>query len=417
MKKLTIIIFFILIMTPAAAKASFSFDYILSEKISEYGIFSDGSGILYAGETSFENRVSLFTVRAAESEIICEAYDNADGIQLTDSLSFRYGQNGGFRLGIVNKNGKDFIVFSSNGHDRLFTMQNDTFTETEPFEYGSVTYIAGCKNGAVTAYMPSENVQLFLNTLKEDTIAQYPFVNKVSTVSAEEAARIKTTLTACADVMSFDINNYDYDSFFKYVLYTHKNFRLLTDIDPMSGGSSSMGYNNVSIVSSDFIDYVMEKVFRVTPEKPPVNNLLSRGFCYGNGYYYYTGGFDAYFATEIGDLIGVYDIGGNVIFVIFSDIYYENSSKTQEYSFAVLQKTDGGYSLLRLGMGETLPSAEEVREYSPLSSYGSLSRATASPKNGVTAEKVILPFLLIVTAAAIIGLIYAVMAFINPRRK
>ena len=130
-------------------------------------------------------------------------------------------------------------------------------------------------------------------------------------------------LSACADLMSFDIKNYDYDTIFKYVLYTHQNFKVLTDIDPMTGSSSSLGYNNVSIAGSSFIDYIMENILRISPEKPPVNNLLNRGFCYSGGYYYYTGGFDVFFSTEIKDIIGIYDLGGNAVYIVFSDIYTE----------------------------------------------------------------------------------------------
>jgi hypothetical protein len=126
--------------------------------------------------------------------------------------------------------------------------------------------------------------------------------------------------------MRFNIRNYDYDKLFKYVLYTHKNFQILTDIPADTGNSSNLGYNNVKLVNSDYIDYIMTRVFRITPEKPPVNELLERGFCYNDGYYYYIGGFGVYFATKIVDIKGVYDIGGGVTFVIFSDIYYESDT-------------------------------------------------------------------------------------------
>ena len=151
----------------------------------------------------------------------------------------------------------------------------------------------------------------------DEIIADYPFTNRVNELSVSEKQEITKTLTACADVMRFNIRNYDYDKLFKYVLYTHKNFQILT-------------------VNSDYIDYIMTRVFRITPEKPPVNELLERGFCYNDGYYYYIGGFGVYFATKIVDIKGVYDIGGGVTFVVFGDIYYEGDTRTPEYSFAIL---------------------------------------------------------------------------------
>ncbi len=406
------------IYTPAAL-ASPSFDSVLSEKIKEYGIFGGDDGIVYAGEKNFENRRSLFIVRVTETSFVCEVYDDVDGIQLTDSIEFSFKTDGSCGLAAVKKNGADFIMFSSDSKTsgEYFTLQNDAFTKVNPGGYDSIIYIASGEKGKITAHVKSSEVQRFLNSLKEDTIAGYPFSNKVNTIPAEDAEMIRTTLTACADVMKFDIKNYDYDSFFKYVLYTHNNFRILTDIDPMTGNSSSLGYNNVSIVSSDFIDWVIENVFRVAPEKPPVNSLTSRGFCYGGGYYYYTGGFNAYFGTDVRELECVYDLGGGVTFVVFSDIYYENDSETPEYSFAVLQKTDGKYSVLRLGMGENLPSADEVKKYSPLSSYGSMTWGSDLADNGKTpGNGLLLPLILLVIAVGIVSFVCSVIALVKMRK-
>lgn len=422
MKKLILFVFLILIFMPAAAFASPSYDMVLSEKISEYGVFSGGQGIVYAEEKSFENRGSLFLVRITDYSIDCEVYDDADGIQLTDSIEFPYADSDACKIAVVKKDGADFVMFSavsgSKTVNQFFTLQNDAFTQVQDFDYDAITYIAGYENGKIVTYVSTVNVYHFLNSLKEETIAEYPFTNKINTITAEEAAKIKTTLTACADIMSFDIKDYDYDTLFKYVLYTHQNFQILTDIPSGSGNSSSLGYNNVSIVKSDFIDYIMEKLFRITPEKPPVNNLLSRGFCYSDGYYYYTGGFNVYFATEVLDLVGVYDMGGGVTFVVFSDIYYENDTQTPEYSFAVLQKTGETYSLLRLGMGENLPSQEEVKKYAPFSSYGSINWSNTAVENDETSNGgELLPILLLIISVGTVGFICAVVALIKQRRR
>lgn len=407
-----------LLYTPAAL-ASSSFDSVLSEKINEYGIFGGESGIVYADEKNFENRSSLFVVRVTDTSFVCEAYDNADGIQLTDSIEFSFKKDSSCRLAAVKKDGADLIMFSSGQKtsDEYFTLQNDSFTKVNPDGYDSIIYIVSRRQNKITSHVEPEAVRRFLNSLKEDTIAGYPFSNKVNTIPAEDAEKIKTTLAACADVMKFDIKNYDYDSFFKYVLYTHNNFAILTDIDPMTGNSSSLGYNNVSIVSSDFIDWIMENVFRITPEKPPVNSLTSRGFCYSGGYYCYTGGFDVYFGTKIMELEGVYDLGGGVTFAVFSDIYYENGSETPEYSFAVLQKTNEQYSVLRLGMGENLPPADEVKKYSPLSSYGSMKwDADSADKSKTLSDRLLLPLLLLVIAVGIVGFACSVVALIKTRK-
>lgn len=252
----------------------------------------------------------------------------------------------------------------------------------------------------------------------DEIIADYPFTNRVNELSVSEKQEITKTLTACADVMRFNIRNYDYDKLFKYVLYTHKNFQILTDIPADTGNSSNLGYNNVKLVNSDYIDYIMTRVFRITPEKPPVNELLERGFCYNDGYYYYIGGFGIYFATEIVDIKGVYDIGGGVTFVIFSDIYYEGNTRTPEYSFAILQNTENGYSLMRLGMGEDLPTSDEVRLYSPFKTYNEMNWNINNVDNNnddFVKSYISIPILLLVISLGLIGLTACIVALVKRK--
>lgn len=253
----------------------------------------------------------------------------------------------------------------------------------------------------------------------DEIIADYPFTNRVNELSVSEKQEITKTLTACADVMRFNIRNYNYDKLFKYVLYTHKNFQILTDIPADTGNSSNLGYNNVTLVNSDYIDYIMTRVFRITPEKPPVNELLERGFCYNDGYYYYIGGFGVYFATKIVDIKGIYDIGGGVTFVIFSDIYYESDTRTPEYSFAILQNTENGYSLMRLGMGENLPTSDEVRLYSPFKTYNEMNWNINNVDNNNDVDFVksyiSIPILLLVISLGLIGLTACIAALVKRK--
>lgn len=252
----------------------------------------------------------------------------------------------------------------------------------------------------------------------DEIIADYPFRNRVNELSVSEKQEITKTLTACADVMRFNIRNYNYDKLFKYVLYTHKNFQILTDIPADTGNSSNLGYNNVTLVNSDYIDYIMTRVFRITPEKPPVNELLERGFCYNDGYYYYIGGFGIYFATEIVDIKGIYDIGGGVTFVVFNDIYYEGDTRTPEYSFAILQNTENGYSLMRLGMGEDLPTSDEVRLYSPFKTYNEMNwNINNVDNNDVDFVKsyISIPILLLVISLGLIGLTACIVALVKRK--
>lgn len=252
----------------------------------------------------------------------------------------------------------------------------------------------------------------------DEIIADYPFRNRVNELSVSEKQEITKILTACADVMRFNIRNYDYDKLFKYVLYTHKNFQILTDIPADTGNSSNLGYNNVKLVNSDYIDYIMTRVFRITPEKPPVNELLERGFCYNDGYYYYIGGFGVYFATKIVDIKGIYDIGGGVTFVVFNDIYYEGDTRTPEYSFAILQNTENGYSLMRLGMGEDLPTSDEVQLYSPFKTYNEMNWNINNVDNNnddFVKSYISIPILLLVISLGLIGLTACIAALVKRK--
>lgn len=243
-----------------------------------------------------------------------------------------------------------------------------------------------------------------------------PYENILASLDETEKSTIKATVSACADLMSFDINNYDYDTVFKYLLFSHQNFKLLTDIDPTSSHSSSLGGGNVSLVSGDFIDYIMENVLCIPPEKPPVNNLLTRGFCYTGGYYYYNVGFDVSFSTAIGELKGVYDLGDSKIYVVFSDTYTEGDTKSNEESFAVLKNNGGYYSLLRLGMGETLLSGSELGKY-VRSEEDTDTNSLGDTKLPLTKNTVLLIVMVVIFLIGAVGLSCALIALTRTKRR
>lgn len=421
MKKLLILSAVILILTPLTAFASPQFDRILSEKLSDIGVYDGNGGIVYADKKNFQGNESLFIAEIKSDGFECQVYDDTDGIQLTDTLLLPLGINS--QLSVACADGTDYILFTSHENSKnitkCYTLENDAFFISDVSEFNTKTLIADVKNGRVISRVDSSYVYQFLKQLKEDTVAGYTMSDKLNILPESEIETMKRTVTSCADIMHFDIKDYDYDTLFKYILYTHKNFCLLTDIEPLSGNSSSFGYNNVSLVNSDFIDFVMENVFRITPDKPPVNNLVSRGFCYSNGYYFYTGGFDVYFSTQILDIEGVYDLGGNVYFVVFSDIYNENNVSKPEYSFAVLQKTENGYSLLRLGMGEILPSQSEIYVYSPFSAHHNIKWTHSSDPTASKApltENFWLPVLFIVISVGIVGFVCSMIILVKSRK-
>ena len=114
----------------------------------------------------------------------------------------------------------------------------------------------------------------------------------------------------------------------------------------------------------------------------------------------------------------MYDLGGGVTFVVFSDIYYEGDTKTPEYSFAVLQKTDSSYYLLRLGMGESLPSQAEIREYSPFSARpDSVWNTPKKSAEGTLKDRLLLPLLLLIISVGMVGLACSIAVLVKMRKK
>ena len=417
MRKITAFACFFVVFLFTSALAANSFESALADKISEYGVYNGKEGVIYADTIEFET-LSLLTVTAEGSDIRCEVYDDTDGLQLTDTLTLSCTGARACRLLTVKSGGKNFLMFSRGSENEFYTIENDAFITLPVTDYYPAAAIAASENGKITMLSEENSVYNFLNRLKAEHIKSYAFTNKINSLQAEERVKIKTTLSACADIMRFDIKNYDYDTLFKYILYTHKNFRVLTDIDPESAESSALGYNSVHLVSAEFIDYIMENVFRLNAEKPPVNSLVTRGFCYNNGFYLYSGGFDMYYATDISELIATYDLGGNVVYVIFSDMYYEGDTKTPEYSFALLQKTGESYSLLRLGMGEALLSEDEVKAYSPFSVYGGSiwERDKKMPDTPEKKSEALFAVFLSVIAIGTVGLICSVIVLLKLRK-
>lgn len=239
----------------------------------------------------------------------------------------------------------------------------------------------------------------------------YAYDDIRASVGDEETKQIRTFLAACADITSFDINDYSYDTLFKYVLYTYDNFRVLTDIEPAASSSGAPGQGGVRLVSSEYIDYIMNTVFHITPEKPPQRALTERGFCYSNGFYLYTGGFKTYFSTEIKELDSIYDLGGDTLLIVFSDIYTEGTAQNYEKSFAVIRRAGNGYSLLRLGMGEEPPEPDDMLAYAPFS-YTPPTPVPAQSK----AFTVFLPVLLLVCALGLCGTAICVILIVRAKK-
>lgn len=397
----------------SAHAASLDFDIVLDSEINEHGAFDGISGIVYADLERFENSDALFIAGIENNTLYCKLFDDIDGIQCTDILSIPVGGSGSYTMSLVTDGELSYIMLNSSinsvSSTEIFTVECDAFTRTSKSGYKLVKTIMGYSGGQCISYCDTQNVYHFLNSLKENRISLYSFTDEINTTDDTTKINIKNTISACADIMHFDIADYDYDELMKYVLNTNKNFQILTALSP---GENSDDSDNIGLVNSDYIDYILTNTFRLTPVHPTVDSLVSRGFCYDNGYYYYKKAFNTYYSTEIYDIRHIYDAGSGVKFIIFTDIYRQLAKAIPEYSFAVVQTSDdSSCSLLRIGMGEILPSEDDILAYSR-------PAATDSPaENSKAIYNTDLRMGIMLLTIGIIGLLFAFFIVIRQKTR
>jgi hypothetical protein len=418
LKKLFFAIILLILSSCRSVFAS-EYDKALSNQIKELGIFDGSAGIAYASIEHFsESSDVLFIAHIAENEIICEIYSDLDGLHQTDLIKFPCADFNSVRVSLAHQNNKSFLtvktVQGNSQNTDFFTVTDDRFQQISPVVYNSIAHAVSYENQRFTVYSDSREIYNFLKSLKLSKINSSKLTNRVSVISSSERENILSLLAACADVMNFDKKSYDYDRLMKYILATHKNFAELIGFGSNSSSAeNALGVDNISMVSSDYIDCILTSVFGITPEHPPVNALVDKGYCYSNGIYYYKNIFNTYFYTDILDLTAVYELGGGVYYVIFSDIYFENNITIPEYSFAIIRKSAAlPYSLIRIGMGENLLDENEILEYSPQQAFQNPNWITPSPdfvKSDAPITSLILIIVIILgSVMLIIGVIFII---------
>ena len=366
MKKLlirTAFFAFMILLLPGVCKAArakvYELDAALEAAIREYGVFDGKSGIFYASAERFEGASALFTAFFSDGEIGFAVFDCHDGLQTADKLSFPVGGKNTYTLSLTSAGTETAVVLTTNKTDETFVLRCDSFVKTENPPSGKIR-LAVCKNGRLT--LPREpNVYVLMKRLRAARIADSKYYNAVNDAGAETRREITELLSSCADVMRFDANAPDIDALMISVMNTHSNFTVPPKIkaQTLDGGA-------VGAVSAEFIDYIIGNVFGCTPPTPLPNELARRGFCCYNGRYYYKKPYNVPFSTEILDITALYELGGGVYYAAFSDVYHRGSEEVEEYSFAVVDMSEGGGGrVLRLGMGETPLSDAEIASYAP----------------------------------------------------
>ena len=377
---LSILIFSMLAVSANTADASHEeFSNILNDAISERGAFDGKKGVIYSSIEHFYYDTEMLLICSADGTAVdCAVYAANDGAECIDVLQLSINPTDTALLSVITYDNMSYLTLThTGGETEYFAVLDDSFTHVPKIEYSDKTDIIRFVNGkADTLSNTPQELYNFLNSLRLETISEYAYMNKINVVSSDTRARLVSFLDACSSLTEFDRDNYDYDRIFKYVLFTHKAFEPLVPVNPHSGTD-----NDIKTVNSEYIDYIMTNILKIPPEHPPVTALTERGFCYRDGVYMYTGGFSADSRTEILDLLAIHDLGAGNYHVVFSDIYYEDGDSIPEYSYAIVNDTDGMMSLIRLGMGKNLLTEHQISRYSQAADMRvpAWERETAAP--------------------------------------
>jgi len=352
MKTIVSVIFLLL---SAQLTAFASLPSILSRSLKNDG------GLFFACMARLEGGTRLLTASDTGGGVVLRAYDDEDGDALDDELYISDASKS-LRLSLIRSGETEYLLLT--GGDALcFTLLDDTFyTVPIPDKYRTVTGIAALRYGSLDTLGNTRGAAYnLLNQLKREI--KYSFIDRAGSMDSVALDTIRRTTAACADIMRYDCHAPDTDTLMRYILSTNANFKIVSSLSPNEQG------NEIRLVSADYIEDIARRIFGIEPPKPYFNELTERGYSCDNGFYHYIPAFNVSFATELRDIIAVYDLGGGVYYVTFGDIYTENGVSVPEISYAIYEKNGADLRLLRLGMGGDLPDERELLTYSGGGNY------------------------------------------------
>ena len=176
-----------------------------------------------------------------------------------------------------------------------------------------------------------------------------------SSLSKNDKAELLTLIKCCADIEDYDRDNYDMDKLMRNVLYTHRNFILLSPFQPDEKTINS----SLKMCSERFIADSIYKAFRLEAKHPDEHELSATGYCEANGYYYYYGGYTRFFATDVHSIANTFYTSDGSLYIIFSNSYYNGISETDEYSTATARRDGDGWYLTSIHMNSDFTDMPE----------------------------------------------------------
>lgn len=166
--------------------------------------------------------------------------------------------------------------------------------------------------------------------------------------SHEENPELMKIIRACVDIGDYTAETCDKNELMRRFLYTYRNFEIITDTEPHATKSDKL-----LMCRTDFVKEALYRAFRIDAPTPLPEKLTELGYCVNNGYYYYSGGYTEYFATDVKDILKVIELDDNSIYVIFSDYYREgNNEPVLEYSSMLIGQDSDGYYVMAIEMDD-----------------------------------------------------------------
>lgn len=174
--------------------------------------------------------------------------------------------------------------------------------------------------------------------------------------SHEENPKLIKLIKACVDIGDYTAENCDKDELMRRVLYTYRNFEIITDTEPFATQSDKL-----KMCRTDFVKDAVYQTFRIDAPEPSPDKLATLGYCENNGYYYFSGGYTGYFATDVDKIQRIIPLSDGSLYVIFTDYYREgNSEPTLEYSSMRIGQDKEGYYVISIEMDDNFTTLNSL---------------------------------------------------------
>ena len=357
---------FLLMCIPITTVASANQrDDFLVSLLDNYGVFDGHEGIIYTDVIEYSEKQVLNVIYIDDNIIHCKLFSEVDNTKI-DEISFAYSGTDGYILSVANiSNGETCIIADVDKDRQVYVFSGNKFKRMYDAAVYNEQVIMEVYDAGVICHTNPAIFYDFINLEKMKKIQLSGFINCKDTFNNGELSKILELLDATADVVSFDVDNYDYSGLIKNILYTSEKYESMIDIPrDYKMEKIQFDYENISSVSAEYVDEILVKYFGIEPKHLGVSNMTNNNFCYVNGRYYYEGEYTGYFKTEVTDVIALYNLGGGRFYILFSDIYREDSMVIPEISYAVVDKNKTGYKLLKLSMGKYILGDEDIIRYS-----------------------------------------------------